>query len=55
MYFLNRLSSKDIYNFLISQKEETTSSRLFHQGKFNDNNHGWKNIYLFSTQFHKKQ
>ena len=28
MYFLNRLSSKEIYNFLIAQKEEQTSSRL---------------------------
>ena len=28
MYFLDRLSSKEIYNFLIAQKEEQTSSRL---------------------------
>ena len=26
MYFLNGVSSKEIYNFLIPQKEETTSS-----------------------------
>ena len=31
MYFLNRLSSKKIYNFPITQKEEQTSSRLHYQ------------------------
>ena len=46
MYFLNRFSSKEIYNFLISQKEEKTSSRLYYQKKFNDSNLDWKNIYL---------
>ena len=45
MYFLNRLSSKEIYNFLITQKEEQTSSRLHYQKKFNDSNHDWKSIY----------
>ena len=30
MYFLHRFSSKKIYNFLISQKEEITSSRLYY-------------------------
>ena len=30
IYFLNRVSSKGIYNFLISQKEEKTSSRLYY-------------------------
>lgn len=30
MYFPNRLSSKEIYNFTISQKEEKTSSRLYY-------------------------
>ena len=29
MYFLNRLSSKEIDNFLTAQKEEQTSSRLY--------------------------
>ena len=28
MYFLNRLNSKEIYSFFITQKEEQTSSRL---------------------------
>ena len=46
MYFPNRLSSKEIYNFTISQKEEKTSSRLYYWEKFNDNNLDWKNIYL---------
>ena len=46
MYFLNRFSSKEIYSFLISQKEEKTSSRLYYQKKFNDCNLDWKNIYL---------
>ena len=30
IYFLNRVSSKGICNFLISQKEEKTSSRLYY-------------------------
>ena len=46
LYFLNRLSSKEIYNFLIAQKEEQTSSKLYYQKKFNDSNLDWKNIYL---------
>ena len=46
MYFLNRLSSKQIYNFFISQKEEKTSSKLCYQKKFNDSSLNWKNIYL---------
>ena len=45
MYFLNRLSSKKIYNFLIAQKEGQTSSRLYYQ-KFSNSNLDWKNIYL---------
>ena len=31
MFFLNSLSSKEIYNFLIAQKEEQSSSRLYYQ------------------------
>ena len=46
IYFLNRLSSKEIYHFLIAQKEEQTSSRLYYQSKFSNNNLDWKNIYL---------
>ena len=46
MYFLNRLSSKEIYNFLIAQKEEQTASRLYYQKKFSNSNLDWKNIYL---------
>ena len=46
MYFLNRLSSKDIYNFLIAQKEEQTASRLYYQKKFSNSNLDWKKIYL---------
>ena len=38
MHFLNRLSSKEIYNFLIAKKEEQTSSRPYYQKKFNDSN-----------------
>ena len=34
MYFLNRLSSKEIYNFLIAQREEQIASRLYYQKKF---------------------
>ena len=45
MYFLDRLSSKEIYNFLIAQKEET-SSGLSYQKKFSNSNLDWKNIYL---------
>ena len=30
MYFLNRFSSIEIYNFLISQKEETTLLRQYY-------------------------
>ena len=30
IYFLIRLSSKEIYNFLIAQKEEQTISRLYY-------------------------
>ena len=44
MYFLNRLSSKEIYNFLITLKEEQTSSRFYQ--KFSNSNLDWKNIYL---------
>ena len=46
MYFLNRLSSKEIYNFLIAQKEEQISSGLSYQKKFSNSNLDWKNIYL---------
>ena len=46
MYFLNRLSSKEIYNFLIAQKEEQTASRLYYQKKFSNTNLDWKKIYL---------
>ena len=46
MYFLNRLSSKKIYNFLISQKEEQTASRLYYQKTFSNSNLDWKNLYL---------
>ena len=34
MCFLNRLSSKEIYNFLITQRKEQISSRLYYQKKF---------------------
>ena len=46
MYFLNRLNSKEIYKFRISQKEEKTSAIMYYQKKFNDSNLDWKNIYL---------
>ena len=46
MYFLNRkvfwISTKEIYNLLISQKEGNTASRLYYQKKFDDNNLHWK-------------
>ena len=45
-YFLNRLSSKEIYNFLIAQKEEQTASRLYYQQKFSSRNLDWNKIYL---------
>ena len=45
-YFLNRLSSKEIYNFLIAQKEEQTASRLYYQQKFSSSNLDWNKIYL---------
>ena len=34
MHFLNRLSSKEIYNFLIAQREEQIASRLYYLKKF---------------------
>ena len=46
MNFLNRLSSKEIHNFLISQNKEKTSSRRYYQKKLNDSNLDLKNIYL---------
>ena len=46
MYFLNRLNTKEIYNFLIAQKEEQTASRLYYQKKFSNSNLDWKTIYL---------
>ena len=46
MYFLNRLNTKEIYNFLIAQKEEQTASRLYYQKKFSNSNLDWKKIYL---------
>ena len=42
IYFLNSLSSKEIYNFLIVQKEEQTASRLYYQKKFSNSNLDWK-------------
>ena len=45
-YFLNRLGSKEIYNFLIAQKEEQTASRLYYQKEFSNTNLDWKKIYL---------
>ena len=45
-YFLDRLSSKEIYNFLIAQKEEQTASRLYYQQKFSNSNLDWKKMYL---------
>ena len=44
--FLNRLSSNEICNFLISQIEEKTSSKLYYQKQFSDSNLDWENIYL---------
>ena len=46
MHFLNRLSSKVIYNFLVAQKEEQAASRLYYQKKFSNSNLDWKKIYL---------
>ena len=46
MYFRNRLSSKEIYNFLIAQKEEQTASILYYQMKFSNSNLHWNKIYL---------
>ena len=46
MYFRNRLSSKEIYNFLIAQKEEQTASILYYQMKFSNSNLHWKKICL---------
>ena len=46
MHFLNRLSGKEVYNFLIAQKEEQTSSRLSYQKKYNNSKLDWKYIYL---------
>ena len=46
MNFLNRLSGKEVYNFLIAQKEEQTSSRLSYQKKYNNSKLDWKYIYL---------
>ena len=46
MYFLNRLSSKEINNFPIAQKAEQTASRFYHQKKFSNSNLDWKKIYL---------
>ena len=46
MYFLNRLSSKKVSNFLIVKKEERTASRLYYQKKFSNSNLDRKNIYL---------
>ena len=46
IYFLNSLSSKEIYNFLIAQKEEQTTSRLYYQKKFSNSNLAWKKVYL---------
>ena len=46
MYFRNRLSSKEIYNFLIAQKEEQTASKLNYQKKFSNSHLDWKKIYL---------
>ena len=46
MYFLNRLSGKEVYNFLIAQKEEQTSSRLSYQKKYNNSKLDWKYVYL---------
>ena len=37
IYFLNRITSKKSYNILISERRKT-SSRLYHQRKFKDNN-----------------
>ena len=46
MYFLNRLSSKEIYNFLIAQRKEQTLSRFYYQKKFSNSNVDWKKFYL---------
>ena len=46
MCFLDRLSSKEIYNFLSAQKKEQTASRLYFQKKFSNSNLDWKIIYL---------
>ena len=46
IHFTNRLSSKEIYNVLIAQKEEQTSSRLYYQKSFNNSSLDWKSIYL---------
>ena len=50
MYLQNRLNSKEIYIFLIGQKEEQTSSRLYYQKKFNDSDLDWN----IGTLCHKR-
>ena len=46
MCFLNRLNSKEIQNFLISQIKGTTLWRLCYQEKINGNSLDCKNVYL---------
>ena len=46
MYFLNRLSSREIYNFLIAEREKQIASRLYYQKKFSNSNLDWKKVYL---------
>ena len=46
MWFLNRLNSKEIQNFLISQIKGTTSWRICYQEKINGNSLDCKNVYL---------
>ena len=50
MYFLNKSSSKEIYNFLISlpQKKKNFTKTIFYHKKFNDSSPYSKNIYLLA-------
>ena len=55
MHVLNILSSKGIYNLLIYQKDEITSSQLYYNEKSHINNNDWKKTLHVCGLCHTRQ
>ena len=46
IYWLNKLSSKEIYSILIESSDSEPSSQLYYRNVFQNSNLDWKTIYV---------